>query len=288
VKQSLINYSIPAFGTFDLETDGTESLQTGSIIVISNRGVQSLLEGSIVYRLFGFRTSVLDAKGQATNQVYVSLTPDERGGVAILNPSSTETANLLINLVDDTGVDQDTQSISLGPLEQLSVYVDEPPLFDRLFDQRTTPSEFKGTMNIGSDLEVAVIGLIQDTHDLSLISTATSQTGKFATPAPAALCGCSATIDTINPDRVKVRYGLEGAEADTYQGDNRLRFEYLNGTTPISLPSVGLTNVAIVACGQNMFYATALGSFPQANGVRLTMTKLDGSDPIQCTAQFGD
>lgn len=296
MNRTSLSFSLPPYGVLDVVTSGDGVLQAGSVAVVSDRGSASALEGTLVFTLLGFRASVPASDCRPNNQVYVTRNSNENTGFAAFNPDPDEAATFTARLLDQTGTQRGTREVTIPPLQRISLFVDDPMLFQSFFDGLGDDSSFKGTLNAAADGNLAVIGLVQDLGDFSLIVTETSENGDFPNilpppppPTPAAaLCGCSAEVDTSNPSRVGVHYGMEGVEIDSYANNNRLSFEYLQDDFPVSLGSTGISNVNIVGCGEGFFYALGLTSFPTANQVRLTLKKTDGSDPIQCVARFKD
>ena len=48
----VVAYSLPPWGSVEIQTDGTGDLQTGVIEVISQVGVESALEGTVIFELY--------------------------------------------------------------------------------------------------------------------------------------------------------------------------------------------------------------------------------------------
>ena len=168
-----VDYSLGPWSTLELETDGTGSLQQGTIEVRSSRGSESVLEGTLIFEVLGNSVSVNNASAASRRELYVSRTADENTGFAAFNPDAAA-VTIEVRLRDDHGELKATRQLDLQPLEQLTGFVDEARLFADYFKQNS--AEFKGTIAIevlsGSGL--SAVGLIQKRQTGALIAVAGS------------------------------------------------------------------------------------------------------------------
>ncbi|MFQ5738262.1 MAG: hypothetical protein ACE5JX_04575 [Acidobacteriota bacterium] len=168
-----VDYSILPGGAFDVETEGTGTLVSGSIEVISDLGAGSELEGTEVFDLLGNFVSVPSAVPAAVQQVFVSFNAEENTGFAAYNPDPQNPVNLDISLVDESGNERAVGELSVASRERISVFVDEAVLFSDFLKANPT---FTGTMNISTrnGALVALLGLLQRRDTGALIAVATS------------------------------------------------------------------------------------------------------------------
>ena len=165
-------YSVGAWKTQEVETDGTGVLQSGVIEVVSDLGSQSKLEGTEVFEVLGNFVSVNNAPPETRQQTYVSVTTDENTGVALHNPHKTESITVDVVLVD--GEEQARRQLTLGPLEQLVGFVDEEELFADFL--QALNGEFNGTLNVyATGSGVSMLGLIQKRATGALIAVSATQ-----------------------------------------------------------------------------------------------------------------
>lgn len=183
-----VDFDISPWGTFEFETDGIGDLVTGTVLVHSDLGEDSRLEGSLVFEILGSKVSVDSSPSQGTNQVYVNRRSGENAGIAIFNPDETDAASLELHLSDSQGVIQASRFIELQPQERLVGFVDDDRLFGEFFAQAALSSPgrqqgastFSGTLNVVSGFSgidrnsVSVIGLLQDGATGALTAQATS------------------------------------------------------------------------------------------------------------------
>ena len=171
---SSIPYSIPAWGTLDLETSGTGPIQSGSVLVVSNRGLSSGLEGTEVFDVLGNYVSVDSAPSRSSHKLYASRDATENTGIAVYNPGS-EAVTAELALIDGQGVEQATALLPVQPGHQVARFLFEPEMFKVYFDAH--PAAFKGTLvvRVQGEKSLAVVGLIQKTQTGALIAIAASQ-----------------------------------------------------------------------------------------------------------------
>ena len=167
-----------ANGSAEIETDGTGGLKTGTIEVRSEFANSSQLVALEAFEILGNFVSVPSALLASCQQTYVSVVDgDENAGVALYNPSTSDTITLELLLVDATGTKRAIKQIELAPGNQLVAFVDQPAFFESFFN--SLQGDFKGTLNIrstdGSDF--AVIGLLQKLPSGALIAVAPSLNG---------------------------------------------------------------------------------------------------------------
>ncbi len=167
-------FSVEAWGTLDVETDGRGDLLSGQIEVMSDLDSRSQLEGAEVFEVFGRYVSVPAATSEPQHQVFVSVNAQEDTGVAVTNPDADQSLTLQLTLVDAAGVPQSTRSIELGPREQRAVFVTDPTLFGDYLNGRAS---FRGTLNVvnSEGRLVPLTALIQKKSDGSLLAVPTGK-----------------------------------------------------------------------------------------------------------------
>ena len=164
------NYNLGAWGSVEVETDGTGPLKSGPIEIVADQGEDSAIVGTENFQLMGHGVSVPHSPARPEHQIYVSQTADERTGVAIYNPDRVNPATLDLYLVDAAGGQQASIQLALSPGQQISQFVDEASLFQAYF--AANPGDFRGTLNIRarSMRRVSVIGLLQDRTSGALVA----------------------------------------------------------------------------------------------------------------------
>ncbi len=197
---SEVEFDLEPWSTFELETDGTGAFQHGVVEVISESGDPSNLVGAEVFQLLGNFVSVPNAPPRTSHQVYISVNPEERTGVAIYNPSGSEASSLELILLNDAGQEvAGRREVELPPRGRISEFVDEESFFQAFF--QANPGPFKGTLNIhvreGST--VSVLGLLQRSSDGSLIVVAPSPKAFDGAAAPGSADGWA--MAGANPER---------------------------------------------------------------------------------------
>ena len=167
---STVNYNLGAWGSVEVETDGTGPLKSGPIEIVADQGEDSAIVGTENFQLMGHGVSVPHSPARPEHQIYVSQTADERTGVAIYNPDRVNPATLDLYLVDAAGGQQASIQLALSPGQQISQFVDEASLFQAYF--AANPGDFRGTLNIRarSMRRVSVIGLLQDRTSGALVA----------------------------------------------------------------------------------------------------------------------
>ena len=170
---SAVNYNLGAWGSVEVETDGTGTLKSGPIEIVSDQGEDSAIVGTENFQLMGHGVSVPHSPARPEHQIYVSQTAAERTGVAIYNPDRVNPATLDLYLVDAAGGQQASIQLALTPGEQISQFVDEASLFQAYF--AANPGDFRGTLNLQarSMRRVSVIGLLQDRTSGALVAVST-------------------------------------------------------------------------------------------------------------------
>ncbi len=166
------DYSIPAKGTLDLETDGTGPSVTGYIEVSPAEGANPPLEGIAFFTVLGNHVSVEDSPPRSSHQVYVSYNGGENTGAALYNPEDVP-ATVTATLLDPGGVSRATSQLVIQPKRQISRFVNEAEFFQSYF--ALNPGAFTGTLNLRVEggRRVAALGLIQKGNG-ALISMVTS------------------------------------------------------------------------------------------------------------------
>ena len=177
-----VDFELDAWGTLDIETDGTGELKTGVIEVFTDDSGSALdshlsdsdLEGTEVFSILGGFVSVPSSSLESSIQIYVSRNPGENTGLAIYNPDEDETTTLNLILLDDNGSQRATKQIMVLPKQHTALFVDQDPLFTDFFQQN--PGPFQGTLNIHvvSGEEVAIVALLQKLPSGALIAVTPS------------------------------------------------------------------------------------------------------------------
>ena len=179
-----IEYSVDPWGSFELKTDGTDAdLKSGVIEVVSELGKASAIEGTEVFGVLGHYVSVNHSEPRSAHQTYVSLSSEERTGLALYNPSAEESVELQLTLIGDAGLVEANQSLTLAPGEQVVAFVDEDQLFGTYLKQRA--GDFHGTVHIQTTQgqKISALGLIQKTSDGALVAVETSARAFVAAPS---------------------------------------------------------------------------------------------------------
>ena len=176
-----IPYAIPANGTFEFETAGTGSFQSGVVEVRSDLGAMSDLLGTEIFELLGSQVSVPEGIFSPGHEIYVSVDDSENSGMAFYNPHPELFMRILITLRDSAGAFVDATFIELDPRQQILGFVTEPRFFKDALD--AFPNGFKGSLtafvNDGEGSDFAMLGLIQLASDNSLIAVETAPFDPF-------------------------------------------------------------------------------------------------------------
>ncbi|RPJ86963.1 MAG: hypothetical protein EHM18_03515 [Acidobacteria bacterium] len=169
---SSFRFPLDWWKTLDLETNGLGSLQTGTIQVSSSAGKNASMQGVEVFEILGNYVSVENCPARPVHQVYVSYSPQENTGVAVYNPEATA-VTLTLRLVDSTGVEVGTRTLTLASENQRAIFVDDPSLFATRLGGIT--ATFRGTLNmtVNGGKNVSVIGLVQKRADGALLAIRT-------------------------------------------------------------------------------------------------------------------
>ena len=169
-KSSTLDFSIPPWGTLDLATEGTGTLQTGAVEVISDHGVLSRLEATEIFDILGHFVSIDGTAPRSSERFYATVTSDENTGIALYNPSRSEAEEVEIRLLDSGGVNQASGKVVLQPGQQVARFVDEPELFKTYFDGH--PGPFKGVLelNLPKSQAAGAVGLIQKRSNGALMA----------------------------------------------------------------------------------------------------------------------
>jgi len=170
---SELNYSLGPWSTFDVSTDGTGTLQSGSVAVLSDRRSSSKIEGTEIFDLLGKFVCIDATPLRAAHQVYVSRNQSENTGVAIYNPNEYE-VQVDVELLASTGIRAGFLTLTLAPGQRISCFIQENPLFSAYFASNTAP--FHGTLNIWArdGNAISVTGLIQKASDGALLALPSS------------------------------------------------------------------------------------------------------------------
>ena len=163
-----------------VETDGTGPASFG-VVEVTPVGGTSSFSGALTYSIFGTFVSVGNSPARSSQRVFISVNPDpvlgEDTGLALYNPSASQSATLQLVLRDDFGDRVETRdNLVIGPRQQLLGFVTESAFFRTFFDAHS--GSFLGTVEITvtSGPDVAVLGLLQKTQAFNhaLVSVAAS------------------------------------------------------------------------------------------------------------------
>ena len=168
-----IDFLIASQGTFDIETDGTGTLQTGVVEVFVD-GETDSVEGPEIFSILGNFVSVPSSRPDPAPRAYISVSLEESSGIAAYNPDGMNPVLVDMTLLDASGTEMAMAQLTLQPNEQLARFVDEPEgLFPDFF--ATNPEPFTGTVNFNTiERGIAVLGLIQKRAGGQLIAVGTS------------------------------------------------------------------------------------------------------------------
>ena len=176
-----IPYEVPALGTFEFETAGSGTFQSGVVEIRSDLGDNSNLLGTEIFELLGSKVSVPEGIFSPGHQIYVSVDDTENSGMAFFNPHPELYSRILLVLADSDGGFVAAGTIELAPRQQRLGFVTEPGFFsDALAD---FPDGFKGSLTAvleeQTSPDFAMLGLIQNTADGSLIAVETAPFDPF-------------------------------------------------------------------------------------------------------------
>ncbi len=156
---SIGSFALGASPQQDAPGNGMSPVQTGYAVVTPT---SAATDGLVVFATFGERrgneitqAGVLPSTLSTHSMLFVSTNGrlSKNLGVAIANPNATP-ANVQLTLRDDEGATLASTAIVVDPLHQEAEFV------TRLFsNQSSVPQDLTGTLDITSNLPVAVIGL---------------------------------------------------------------------------------------------------------------------------------
>ncbi len=152
-----INYRIEPWGTLDTETSGRGALAVGPVLIISDRGENSNLQGIEFFDILGNFVSVTQSALLRVTQILVSMTSSEKTGFAAYNPDADNDLTLLILLLDEDGNEVASKQLVLPAGTQIAAFADEATLSRNYF--QSNPGDFKGTLNVRV-LDYGVIGVL--------------------------------------------------------------------------------------------------------------------------------
>ncbi len=169
-----VDYSIEPWGVFEILTDGTGPLKFGPIEVVSDQGLLSTLDGTLVFELLGNLVSVSSCPLRSANQTFVSFNQSENSGLAVYNPDREKSALLELRLLDYKGEEVAVAEVTLEPGTQRALFVNDQDLFSTYLSG--LEEAFVGTLHIvtSDGVEVGVLGLIQRRSDGALLSVPVS------------------------------------------------------------------------------------------------------------------
>ncbi len=173
-----VEFAIEPRGTFEIETDGTGTLQTG-VVEVFVEGATDSVQGTEIFSVLGNFVSVPAGRRDLAPQSYISVNLKESSGIAAYNPDGSNAALVDVTLLDASGIERSMGQFALQPNEQLARFVDEPGgLFPDFF--AANPDPFTGTLNfnvVEGDEGIVVLGLIQRRAGGQLIAVGTGSQG---------------------------------------------------------------------------------------------------------------
>ena len=154
-------HTVPARGTIDVRSSGTGPLMSGPLTVTSQSRM-SQLHGTVMYDFLGYRVSVPDSKLTIEAEVFVSKSADENTGLALYNPSATDTITLSLGLYAASGQGVWRTPVTLSPGQHFARFVDDASLFSGYLNRQTRFTGHTVITSSGGE-GFAVAGLLQDT-----------------------------------------------------------------------------------------------------------------------------
>lgn len=174
-----LSFDLAPYGNYELETDGTGGLVTGTVQASIPFAAADDVSGVLIYELLGNFVSVDDSPSQRRIQLFVSLKEDEKTGVALMNPDATQSAALKVTLLSSGGESLATRTLTLPPLHQVTQFVNESSLFATYF--KDLPLPFSGSLRIevSKGDGVCAVGLIQKKASGALLAVPPVGSGFF-------------------------------------------------------------------------------------------------------------
>ncbi len=191
-----VPFLLPPRGTAEVFTSGTGPLRTGAVEVEVPEPADDGVRGGLIFRILERSVSVPESPARNRQRIYVSLTPEERTGIALYNPSRTRSVLLRLLLRDGEGIEVGRNELLLEPGRQRARFLDEPELFGALLEH--VPS-FAGSLDILAvgDGAVSALGLIQRREDGSLM---TVPAGPLDDAPPGRICDAALTASDVLGD----------------------------------------------------------------------------------------
>ncbi len=245
---SSVDYSISAWGTYELSTDGGGALQFGVVKVISNRGAFTKIQGTEAFQLLGHDVSLDSSAVRNGHLVFVSVNAAENTGVAIYNPGPTR-VRIAADLLDKYGTVRSSKVLELPGWGQVSLFVDSPELFATFF--QANPADFTGTLSMTAVSEeiIATVGLIQKKQSGALIAVPTSPYPRnhsivtFPSISFPALIFPQFANGQVGDVRNRTRVILKNV-SNTWGADGEIKFQDPKGN-PVLVPVGGQNRSAV-------------------------------------------
>ncbi len=186
-------YELAPKGVLDRETDGTGALKSGAALVISDRGVESRLQGTLVYQIRdkSDRLVYVSAPAVAARKsydIFVSFingtpSPEENTGVASYNPDHEGSSRLALTLTDATGTVRASGEASLEPNRPSARFLNQDPFFPDFFDD--LEGRFSGNLHleVTEGPYVSLLGLVQ-TRSNALVAVGNQANPPLSTIRP--------------------------------------------------------------------------------------------------------
>lgn len=178
VVRNTISFTIPALGTFEMQTDGTGDLARGTIqVTVAPAGAS--VTGVLIYEVLGHLVSVPSSSAAASQRQIVQVTESESTAIAIYNPGSTA-SELHLSLLDSSGETVASTDLTIDPRHQLSRFVNETDFFRTYFDAHPAPLIGSIDLEVTAGGPVATLALVQR-RDGALMTLPSPTSGYFHT-----------------------------------------------------------------------------------------------------------
>ena len=200
---STVSKAVPAWGEETVSSTVVNGLKVGWARIQTNGPV------GIVVTLAAYS---LDASGQILTST--SIIPDEtkseftayaliskpaKTGIAVLNPSTTGTAETTFRIIDKAGTIVEEKNMTFQPLEKIAQFLDDKGLFENL-------QSLEGSLEVTSSIPVAATVIRVDGQYWSSFGT-------FAARPPR-----NGTVPETLPNVIGVDFGSFPLDPPTYSG----------------------------------------------------------------------
>lgn len=140
-------------GMVNLRTDHLTQFLSGWATIESSAPVQ------VVIRLVAERvttgeivasTSLIPQEQSTEATAYALISEQANSGLALFNPSTTDSADLRLRLVSDSGTVIEEKNLTLGPQEKIAQFLSEPRMFPGF-----SAGRFEGSLQIVSSIPIS-------------------------------------------------------------------------------------------------------------------------------------